>query len=411
MPTQLLTTAGPDKGRTFVLSADTTMVIGRGPNTQTKLVDLHVSRVHCEVLCDGNKLIVKDAGGVGGTFVNGQRVTKDTEVHAGDLIRIGETEFRVETDVAEQSTITPEPAAAAEVVFANKPGVRPLPPQLKQLHDLIGTSIGRYKLHAILGTGQIGVVFRAQDSVDSKLVALKILRADFAKDDKAVQRFVRGMKTASALNHPHLIALYNAGVAAPHCWIAMELVEGESLADVMKRGPVDWSQAWHWCVQMASALGYLHERDIIHRNVMPQNILIQKKDQTAKLGDAMLAKALHFSGSEPITETGELVGNMFYMAPERTIKGAGIDGRSDLYSLGVTMYALIAGRLPFMATSLPELILQIRKATPSSLRNSRAQPPEAFERIIFKLLAKQPAGRYGSSTELLADLERVKPKR
>lgn len=445
MPTQLVVLGGPDKGRVFALTVGVAFSIGRGAQSHTHLVDLAVSRIHCEVRLDGVKAVVTDANSVSGTFVNGQRITSQ-ELRAGDVIQIGETRLRFDHEVADQSTIMPAakappqgnvptkavvapenptksraapavpptPAAASpakEVVFANKRGARVLPKPLKDLHDLVGKSVGSYQLLNVLGTGQVGVVFQAKDTKDQKILALKVLRPDFAKDAKAMQRFVRGMMSVRTLSHPNLIELYNAGITGPHCWIAMEFIEGNSVSEIIQQSTDskqrDWRLALGVAVCVSRALGVMHAQGMIHRSVIPQNIMVRKSDQVAKLGDAMLAKALEGTAAQEVTASGEFVGNVYYMAPERTKRGAEVDGRADLYSLGVTLYALLTGQLPFEGGSMPDVIAKIRQAVPENPRKRHPDIPDAFETIVLKMLEKRPEDRYQSASELLTALEPV----
>jgi len=409
MPTQLVVIAGPDKGREFPFAPDGVISIGRGSQSHTHLVDLTVSRIHCEVRLAGNQATLIDGKSASGTLVNDKRVTSQT-LRAGDIIQVGDTKLRFEHDVADQSTLPPAPAAK-NVVFANKPGGRVLPNALKDLHALAGQSLGGFQLLNVLGTGQIGVVFKAKDSKDQKPLALKVLRPDFAKDDKAMKRFVRGMMSTRTLKHPNLVEVYNAGITGQHCWIAMEFIEGKNLAEVLDKmagaKERDWRLALCIAVYMSRALQVMHDQGMIHRSVIPQNIMVQKSDQVAKLGDAMRAKALDDTAAPAVTASGEFVGNVFYMAPERTKRGNDVDGRADLYSLGVTLYTLLAGRLPFEGASMPEVITKIRQAAPEKPRTLQPSIPEAFEVIVVKMLAKQPAERYQSAKELLAALECV----
>jgi serine/threonine protein kinase len=226
-------------------------------------------------------------------------------------------------------------------------------------------------------------------------------------DAKGIARFVRGIRTARTLCHPHLIAIYDAGVTRPHCWIAMEFVEGESVADMIKQlgpgGKVDWPRVLSVAVHVARALAFLHGHGVIHRNVLPANILVRKSDQIAKLGDAMLAKSLRESQKQEVTASGELVGNMYYMAPERTADKE-VDGRADLYSLGASLYHMATGRLPFTANSIVELMAQIRQSQPEKPKKFQPALPDTLEEVILKLLSKRPEDRFASAGELLAAL-------
>jgi serine/threonine-protein kinase len=192
----------------------------------------------------------------------------------------------------------------------------------------------------------------------------------------------------------------------------MEFVDGESLTQVIQKigtaGMLDWGNALRVAIHIGRALQFAEQHQIIHRNIQPANILIQHSDKLTKLGDLMLAKALEGTQSEQITRTGELVGDIVYMAPERTRGVQGnVDGRSDIYGLGATVYALLTGRPPFDAGSLPETIMQIRNAPPVNPRKFQLSIPDMFEGVVLKMLAKRPEDRYQTAASLLSELERV----
>ncbi len=444
MPSMFVIISGPDKGRTFPVLIGSPLIIGRGATSHTNLVDPHVSRNHCEAHLVGGRVLVTDSGSVAGTFLNGKRITTQ-QLRTGDVLRVGETDLRFESPAAEESTLPPPdeeiasapapakeiaparapakkivptptppkkiaPAPAKEIVFAQQGRGQAVPKPLKELRDLIGQSLGSYQILKVIGTGTIGVVFLAKDGKDQKMVALKVLKSDFVKNEKARQRFTRGIKTACTLNHPNLVAMHNAGITDDRCWIALEYIEGKNLAQVMKKGKMEWPRVWQVVVHIAKALGYIHDHGVIHRNVMPQNIMIQSRDQLAKLGDVMLAKVLDEDKGQQVTASGELVGNVYYLAPERTFgKDDDVDGRADLYSLGATVFALLTGQHPVQGSSLIEVITKIRMANPERPRKFQAAIPDSFEAIVMKLLAKRPVDRFQTAEQLLTDLEKVRP--
>jgi serine/threonine-protein kinase len=226
-----------------------------------------------------------------------------------------------------------------------------------------------------------------------------------------MQRFVRAMKTMLPVRHANIVTIVGAGKTGPFCWIAMDYIEGESLTKVIQRigvaGMLDWKHAFRVAVDIARALEYAHGQSIIHRNVTPQNILLRKSDKAALLGDLMLAKALEGSLAQHVTKPGELLGDVAYMAPERTHGTGAIDGRSDLYGLGATVYAVLTGRPPCTADTLPEVIAKIRNADPEKPKKYQLSIPDMFQGAVLKLLAKRPQERYQTAAELLKDLERV----
>jgi serine/threonine protein kinase len=397
---QLFVVAGPDQGRTFSLEDGQTLLVGRGRDSQTRLKDPRVSRIHCEIHGKGTQVTLVDSGSSSGTFVNGKRVSKQ-ELKSGDVVQVGSTQLRLQLEASpEASTMvvtspTPSPAAKAE-----------------NLGDLLGQTLAHYRIDAVLAKGSTGIVFKGFDTQKNRVVALKVLWPEFTKNEEEMQRFIRAMKTTLPLRHPNLVALYGAGKTRPYYWIAMEFVDGESLTQVIQRigtaGMLDWRYALRVAVHVARALDFAQGHKVIHRNIKPTNIVVQHSDKLAKLGDLMLAKALEGSRAEQITRSGELVGDLAYMAPERT-RGATavVDGRSDIYSLGATAYALLTGRPPFDAGSLPETIMQIRQEEPVSPKKFQLSIPDLFEGTVLKMLAKRPDDRFQTPAELLAELERV----
>jgi serine/threonine-protein kinase len=400
MPRRLVVLCGPDKGRSFPLPEDDTLLLGRSRATGTRLSDPHVSRVHCEVTIEGGRVGVHDFDSVGGTFVNGRRVSRE-ELQAGDVLRVGETELRLEEDAPAPSSSGPAFKADSAV----------LPADLRQLEDLAGQRLDRYELLSVLGAGQIGLVFEARDTTDGSLLALKVLKPEFARDEKAMQRFVRGMKASRSLDHPHLVTIYAAGRTGPYWWVAMEYVEGQSLAQRLRQrgeaGRLEWAQALRVAVHVGRALAFAHGQGLVHRNVMPPNILLRRSDNTVKLGDLLLAKALEGALRQEVTRPGELVGNVYYMSPERTQAGAAVDGRADVWSLGVTVYQALAGRLPFTGGTFVEVVNKIRRAEPE--RPAKYQPglPPFFEQVVLKMLAKRVEQRYSTAAEMVTELEQL----
>jgi serine/threonine protein kinase len=191
----------------------------------------------------------------------------------------------------------------------------------------------------------------------------------------------------------------------------MEWIEGESMTQVIKRvgvaGMLDWKYGFRVAVHIARALDYAHAQSIIHRNVTPQNILWRTADKTALLGDVMLAKALEGTMAQQITKPGELIGDIGYMSPERTRGTGEVDGRSDLYGLGATVYALIAGRPPFGSGTMIEMVNRIRTGEPEKPKKYQMAVPDMFQGMVLRLLAKRPDERFQTAQELLSDLERV----
>jgi len=401
MGNRLLVLAGPDEGKVFPLQAGEALLLGRSRATEGRLIDPHVSRVHCQVQTDGEHATLTDFDSAGGTFVNGTKIAGKQDLKPGDLIRIGNTRLQY---FAEEEAA----AGGGEAPLAIP--VKHATTALSWAAALAGKKISNYKVGPILARGRSGYVFHARDTSQNLAVALKVLEPRFSKNNVAVQRFVRAMKTVMPLRHPNLVTVYSAGKTGPNCWIAMEYVPGESLAAVIGRietaGMLDWRHVLRFAVYIARAIDYAHKKKIVHRNINPQNILLGNSPAETKLADLMLAKATEGETSEDITKTGEILGDFPYVSPEATAGGAQeVDGRTDIYSLGATIYAMLTGHPPFEGETVTELVIKIRREQPPPLKTLFLGIPPELEQIVEKMMAKRPAERFATAADLLHELE------
>jgi serine/threonine protein kinase len=401
MSLQLLVIAGPDQGRAFILHAGPDLMLGRSANAYYRLNDPRVSRNHCQVLRDGDAVTVVCAGGSGGTLVNGKTVSRQA-LKLGDVLQVGDSKLRLQVG-----------DLPLDVALAHAPAGAPAAPaaQPDKLEALSGQTLAHYDIGPVIGKGSSSMVFHATDTKDNRPVALKVLLPEFTRSEEEVQRFVRAMKTALPLLHPNLVTLYGAGKTGPYCWVAMEYLAGENMTEVIQRigvaGMLDWRYGFKVAVHVARALDYAHNRQILHRNVAPKNIMLDAPSKVVKLGDLMRAKALEGVLAQQITRPGELVGEVAYMSPERTRGTDNLDGRSDLYGLGATVYALLTGRPPFEGATLVEKITRIRQSEPEKPTKFQMSIPARFEGVVLRLLAKDPNDRYATAADLLADLEKL----
>lgn len=399
MIAELVIVKGPDAPRKFTLADGQSFVIGRGEKSNTRLADQQASRIHCVVEVDRGKFLLRDQHSSAGTFVNGERI-EQCELKPGDVIRVGQSELRlVLADQHEQTTVAPQPAAAAPVATA------------ANLKNLVGQSLAHFELKKVLASGNTGLVFIAHDAKANRPAAVKVLWPEISKQEDEMQRFVRAMKTMMPIHHENLIEIYAAGKNGPHCWVAMEFVEGECLTEVINhfgtRGMLDWRTSFLVAVQVARALEKAYEHQIVHRNITPNNILFNREAMLAKLGDLMLAKALEGTLARQITRPGQLVGDLPYMPPERTRTDAPVDCRADIYSLGATIYALLTGHPPFEGNSVPEVVSRIRTAEPIKPKQYHLSVADRFQDAVLTMLAKRPEDRYETPSKLLIDLNRI----
>lgn len=399
MKLQLTVIGGQETGRLLDLPDGATS-FGRSQNAKIQIDDPSVSRQHCVFQVSGATVEIIDSNSSCGTFVNSQAVERQV-LKVGDEIRIGNTNLCLGVVESEQQTRDSVPGNV------NMSGN-----QMKgQLSDLIGSRIHDYKIESKLGEGRSATVFFAKDIPRDRFVALKILRREVSRNAEDMQRFVRAMKTMFPIRHENLVQIYNAGRTDNITWVAMEYVDGETMSQVIARigtvGMLDWHYAFRVAVHTARGLEAGFKHQIIHRNITSENILMRTADQVVKLGDTMLAKALEGRMARQITLPGQLVGEMTYMSPEATSDSAVEDARSDIYALGVTCYALLSGRPPFEAHSLPAMVDKIRNETPESPKNYQFSINDQFEGCVMRMLAKRPEDRYQSPTALLKDLNQI----
>ncbi len=271
--------------------------------------------------------------------------------------------------------------------------------------DLIGQSIGRYQITALLGSGGMGEVFQAQDTMLQRKVALKLLPRQFTQDPTRVRRFEQEARAASALNHPHIITIYEIGEAAGTRFIATELVEGQTLRELIDGPRLEIAEILKIGAQAASALAAAHEAGIVHRDIKPAN-LMWRRDGFIKVLDFGLAKLADHVSPNDLTEAGRVMGTINYMSPEQAM-GEPLDPRTDIFSLGVVLYELATGRRLFDGPSEAAVYDAILHRSPPPVREFASVAPAEFDQVIRRALAKDPARRYQSALELRADLDRL----
>jgi TolB-like protein len=267
-----------------------------------------------------------------------------------------------------------------------------------------GRLIGHYEVLEPLGRGGMGVVYKARDTRLGRLVGLKVLRPDWAADAERKRRFAREARTASALNHPGILVIYDIDADAGLDYIAMEYVPGGTLADLIASGPLPVERALRLAVQIADALAAAHEAGIVHRDLKPSNIMLPAEDRV-KVVDFGLAKPVGPVGptdetSDAVTVGEVVLGTASYMSPEQASGGA-VDGRSDLFSLGTILYEMISGRRPFRGDCCATALAAILRDTPPPIPGLDPRVARVVERCLYK----EPSGRFRSAVELKAALE------
>lgn len=267
--------------------------------------------------------------------------------------------------------------------------------------DLEGKVIGnRYEIIKKIGVGGMATVYKAKCNILKRYVAVKVLRDEFTTDEEFIKRFNTEAQAAASLTHPNIVSIYDVGHEDNIYYIVMELVQGKTLKDIINEdGALPWKWALNVSIQVASALEMAHKNNIVHRDIKPHNIIITE-DGIAKVTDFGIAKAV---SNSTITAFGTTIGSVHYFSPEHA-RGGYTDAKSDLYSLGVVMYEMLTGRVPFDADTPVSVALKHMQEKPVEPMKLNPTIPYAVNKIIMKAMEKDPNERYQSATEMLKDL-------
>ena len=271
--------------------------------------------------------------------------------------------------------------------------------------NLEGKLLGnRYEMIEKVGNGGMATVYKAMDKVLKRNVAVKILRDEFTTDEEFIRRFEAEAQSAARLTHPNIVSIYDVGKEGNLYYIVMELIQGKTLKEIIieEKGPLPWKWSVNVAIQIASALEMAHRNNIIHRDIKPHNIIITE-DGIAKVTDFGIAKAV---SNSTITAFGTTIGSVHYFSPEHA-RGGFTDAKSDLYSLGVVMYEMVTGRVPFDADTPVSVALKHMQEEPEEPNKVNPHIPMAVDKIIMKALQKDTTLRYQSATEMLIDLRKA----
>lgn len=268
---------------------------------------------------------------------------------------------------------------------------------------MIGSVVSHYRVEEHLGGGGMGVVYRGLDLHLDRQVALKFLPAHLGSSFQAETRFVQEAKAASALDHSHIVTIFDIDrTDEGQLFIVMAFYPGETLKKKIELGPLPTTQAVLWTIEIAEALEEAHKHGIVHRDIKPSNILIDGEEKS-KLVDFGLARLVE---DTTLTDPGAVIGTTLYMSPEQ-IRGERVDHQTDIWSLGVVLYEMVTGKLPFSGPTAASVVHAIIEANPPRLANAVAGEPESLQPILDRALAKEPKDRYQNITLMLADLRQV----
>ncbi len=260
----------------------------------------------------------------------------------------------------------------------------------------------RYEIQELIGVGGMAVVYRAYDVIEDRIVAIKILKDEFLGNKDFIRRFKNESKAIAVLSHPNIVKVYDVSFGTKIQYIVMEYIDGITLKEfISQQKTVNWKDTVHFIHQILSALQHAHSKGVIHRDIKPQNIMLFK-DGTIKVTDFGIAR---FSRNETQTMTDRAIGSVHYISPEQA-KGSAIDEKADIYSVGVMLYEMLTGKLPFEADNAVSVAIMQMQTKPKPLREINPDIPEGLEEITLHAMEKTPANRYASADDMISDIEK-----
>ncbi|MGB8005695.1 MAG: serine/threonine-protein kinase, partial [Terriglobales bacterium] len=274
-----------------------------------------------------------------------------------------------------------------------------------------GTKLGPYEIQSLVGSGGMGEVYRARDARLNRTVAIKVLPTSFSADTERLQRFVQEARSAAALNHPNILSIFDIGEAGGAPYIVSELLEGQTLRERIRNGPLSSRKAIEYALQVARGLAAAHEKGIVHRDLKPENLFITN-DERVKILDFGLAKLTRPEAEaeddaatvQVNTEPGKIMGTAGYMSPEQ-VRGKPADHRSDIFAFGSIFYEMLSGQRAFRGESPADTMSAILREEPSDLALNERNIPPALDRLVMHCLEKNPAQRFQSAGDLAFNLE------
>lgn len=391
----------PEMGSQRVeLQAGKPIRIGRGSDSDTKIPDPALSRLHCEISVVGQAPLLTDLNSSAGTFFGAKKIEQQP-LKAGDRFRAGSIEFSV---VCESDLNAPTRMVA---------GTQPtnIPELIEYLKGK--KKVDRFEFEELVNAGGQNLVYRAVEAGSNKKVALKIIPTPVANEEEQA-RFVRAMKMLQDINDKHLARLYRAGRRERYCWVAMEWFEQGSIADRAKRQGInsclDWKDVWRVGYCISGSLVALEREGIVHRSIRPTNILFREKDKAWVLSDLVVAKAEDTAASNMVTRHQTfLPADLAYTAPERLLGNEANDGsiQADIYSLGAVLCELLTGTPPFGKGTLLEILPRLKEPRNLVSRDAQMGMNELFADLVNKLTDPDLERRIGTAAALHEEVKRV----
>jgi hypothetical protein len=424
---------GPVEGEKFRVSETGKTLVGRARVCDVSIVDFKLSRIHCEIEASDGRFVIRDLGSRNGTHLNEKKLEGDANLNDGDVIKIGDTfmSFSVMAsapDILESGSDLTGGEGTGQTQFVKKHQTcgrcgaiipsrdldagkaREITGKLVCAHCLdpyLEKDIHGYKLLENMGAGAMGAVYRVIEQDTGREFALKLLSSAMTANPEAVSRFLREAVSGGHLDHPNIVKIFESGVDVDsgHYFLIMEFVDGESLKKAVEtRGAFGYKKVMTIALQMARALNTAFQKNIVHRDIKPANILLSKSGY-AKLVDLGTSKSLESSGLASITRSGVGMGTVAFMPPEQIADAKHADHRSDIYSLGASLYYMLTADRPFSGKTPSEYFEAIRTRPVAWPEDTPI--PDQVKELIQKMMAKSPEDRPQAPGDLENEIEEI----
>ena len=414
MPVSLKIVRGKHEGRVFDLRGESRAVIGRAPESTITLDDALLSWKHCRIDFSAEEVRLVDLHSTNGTFLNKKRVEMEA-MAPNDFFQVGGNLFQIlplakRTSGGGDSFLCPRCRESVSVPEEHREGEITCP-HCKRTSTPGSDILGDYHLLEIIGRGSTGLVYKASDLKEGRIVALKAVKLDGDIDAKTISRYLRVSHTEGRLFHPNIVQVYRTAKSSGFFTIAMEYIDGITLYQkICEEDQLEVGEAIRIANQVASALVHTSQKGIVHRDVKPENILVTR-GSVAKLMDFSIAKRIRPTPEAPVTLAGEGLGTMHYVPPEQIYDAANVDERADVYALGCTLYHMLTGTPPFKApkgqAKRRGILMRILSGDCPPIEEFAPSVPDEVSRIVSRAMAREVGDRYQGSVELLRDLKKV----
>ncbi len=387
--------SGPQKGDQIKISEGQSILFGRDQQ-EGKLADAKASRAHFRIKEHKGSYFLKDLDSTNGTHVNEQRIQDVVKLKIEDRIRVGET--------VGAFLIAPGEVEREDGSVGVAPPPKRSTPRKSREPSLSGQTIGGYEVLSVVGKGGMGTVYLANQISLNREVALKVLSHQMTKDETFVKLFVDEARAAGQLNHPNIVQVYDVGQANGLNFFSMEYLPLGSVEDLLaKEGTLSVERSMAIALDSARGLVYAERKKMVHRDIKPENLMISE-NQHIKIADLGLAKSIR----EGAGQTGKegILGTPHFISPEQA-QGKNVDTRSDLYSLGASLYRMLTGRSPFVAKTVKEIVRAQINDPPTPIQDISPETPDDVASVIEQLMEKDPEDRFQSAQELVDALEEI----